>query len=99
VEAGAYLQQAGDAAFDLDPPDGGAVTRERILSRVLLPAPLRPMPVLSTSTALSVNSAEGNADDLPALHLEGDVLERPEERVISFQFTVFSGRARLTTEN
>jgi len=27
-------------------PDVGAVTRERILSKVLFPAPLRPMPVL-----------------------------------------------------
>ena len=41
---------------------GGSVMRERILSRVDFPAPLRPiMP-----------------DDLALLHLEGDVLERPE---------------------
>jgi len=33
-----------------------------------------------------------DADDLPALHLEGDVAQGPEERVVSFQFTVISAR-------
>jgi hypothetical protein len=34
--------------------------------------------------------AADNADDLALFHLEGDVLERPEEGVVGFQFTVIS---------
>ena len=72
--------------------------RERILSSVDFPAPLRPMtPALRRSAA----QVQG-ADDLALLHLEGDVLERPEESsslVISFQFRVVCGQTWLTTDN
>ena len=69
--------------------------RERILSPALsadlrseaegsvdFPAPLRPMPVLRAP-------GRRNADDLALLDLEGDILERPEEGVVSFQFTSY----------
>ena len=46
-------------------PEVGSVMRERILSRVDFPAPLRPTP-------------DEVPDDLALLDLEGDVLERPE---------------------
>ena len=63
VEAGADLQQRADpAARSRRDPIVGGVMRARILSIVLLPAPLRPMmPTVS-----------------PALDLERDVLQRPE---------------------
>ena len=56
----------------------GSVMRERILSRVDFPAPLRPVPVPSLHSEPALSLAEGNADDLPALHLEGNVGQRPE---------------------
>ena len=63
VEAGADLQQRPDPAAQRAPrPSVGGVIRERIFSRVLLPAPLWPI------------TPEG----LAALHLEVDVAERPE---------------------
>ena len=44
METGADFQQTRDAAADVDLASGvGSVMRLRILSRVLLPAPLRPM--------------------------------------------------------
>ena len=62
VEAGADLEQRPDPAVQPASPVVGGVIRERILSSVLLPAPLWPMmPSVS-----------------PALDLEVDVPERPE---------------------
>ena len=44
MEAGADLEQDADAAASISTqPAVGSVIRERILSSVLLPAPLRPM--------------------------------------------------------
>ena len=63
VEAGADLQQAARRGRGCGSRRSvGSVMRLRILSSVLLPAPLRPM--MPTTS--------------PRLHLEGDVLQRPE---------------------
>ena len=63
VKAGADFQQARDPALEMSTrPSVGSVMRLRILSSVLLPAPLRPM--MPTTS--------------PLLDLEGDVFEGPE---------------------
>jgi hypothetical protein len=61
VEAGADLQQGAHPPVDLGLAAVGSVTRDRILSRVLLPAPLRP---ITPSTWLTSSSrANRDGDD------------------------------------
>ena len=63
VEARADLEQRPDAPVEVAPcPSSGSVMRERILSSVLLPAPLRPM--MPTTS--------------PSRDVERDVAQRPE---------------------
>ena len=65
MEAGADLEQAADAAAQLDGPRVGSVMRLRIFSSVLLPAPLRPMmPTTSPGcTSKLTSSSAQNASD------------------------------------
>ena len=62
VEAGADLQQAGHAAFDLNPPGGGRGDAAQQLEQRRFPGPI----------------PANDADRLPTLNFEGNISKGPE---------------------
>ena len=91
MKAGADFEQAADAAVEVRAAPVGSVMRERILSSVLLPAPLRPMmPTTSpscTSNETSPNRPNGVLGARPAVEGAADGSgEGVAEMLVAFAF-------------